>query len=604
MDSSPSRLNKLEKELALARELQLEIPESLLRRIKRLQDQNILLQRLQQHKELRRNRAARVSSDESPAAVLQVGSPTPKRPHAQCTDTLPVFGLSTDHASSRAAAAAAAAAGSGPLPMLALQEDVLAMQTASRAPQDDKLRLELALEREVRQPLEELQELLASVQEEQQLLREEQRWQAQRLEDQESQQLQSQQEQALRLEEALLSQSMRREADLESELHTLEHEERELEEEDRRLKLKAAELRRLEEEVPSSPPFAAGTFTEDVASLEGDEISQQFATTATQDVQQQPHHAQPDELRGQLLDLQHQLLQQEQQQAAERERLQVAQQKLHEELADMQKQLKQQQMKSEMQDHSLSAGLEPAHSHGREEILNPELRLHHVQREQQLGQLEPQNLDEKLLRHGNEGCSPGGFSSAVAESTCESARRRPAETSMRVSGAEEIEGSESQQVPPVYQTAIAIILEHGWDVLHGGQNAGPAWTPLHWAASEGHYGICSMLLRCRADPTYSDEMGRSPLHYATLHGHATTAALLHEARNSATVDEMLLPRKLLLSSECRAEDGDLEDGRLSLASTSGGALSGAPSAPSGTTDCCRSSSLAAAGWQSGSEQRV
>merc|ERR1712137_1409177 len=54
-----------------------------------------------------------------------------------------------------------------------------------------------------------------------------------------------------------------------------------------------------------------------------------------------------------------------------------------------------------------------------------------------------------------------------------------------------------QDIPTVYQTAIAAAQRFGWHEIHG---RGPEWTALHWAASEGRFDICETLLRTAADP--------------------------------------------------------------------------------------------------------
>merc|ERR1719359_592508 len=73
-------------------------------------------------------------------------------------------------------------------------------------------------------------------------------------------------------------------------------------------------------------------------------------------------------------------------------------------------------------------------------------------------------------------------------------------------------------LPPVYEAAVSIVLQHGWHVLHGGENAGPAWTALHWAASEGRLDVCDVLLKANADPGHRDELGRVALDYALENG--------------------------------------------------------------------------------------
>lgn len=82
------------------------------------------------------------------------------------------------------------------------------------------------------------------------------------------------------------------------------------------------------------------------------------------------------------------------------------------------------------------------------------------------------------------------------------------------------------EIPRVYQESLAIILEHGWSTLHGGEHAGPAWTVLHWAAADGRAELCELLLRAEADPLHEDEDGQTALDYALARGHHATAALL------------------------------------------------------------------------------
>jgi len=78
-------------------------------------------------------------------------------------------------------------------------------------------------------------------------------------------------------------------------------------------------------------------------------------------------------------------------------------------------------------------------------------------------------------------------------------------------------------LPELYEAAITIILEHGWEALHGGENGNREWTALHWAACEGRVDICELLLSAGADAGHLDDLGRTALDYA-LHGGARTAA--------------------------------------------------------------------------------
>lgn len=92
----------------------------------------------------------------------------------------------------------------------------------------------------------------------------------------------------------------------------------------------------------------------------------------------------------------------------------------------------------------------------------------------------------------------------------------------------------ADDLPEVYQAAVALILEHGWDALHGGENAGPSWTALHWAAVEGRADVCRLLLDAAADPLHEDEAGCSPLDYAVSERHQAIADMLSMAERQAT----------------------------------------------------------------------
>eukprot|EP00747_Dinoflagellata_sp_TGD_P129090 gnl/TRDRNA2_/TRDRNA2_174627_c2_seq3.p1 gnl/TRDRNA2_/TRDRNA2_174627_c2~~gnl/TRDRNA2_/TRDRNA2_174627_c2_seq3.p1 ORF type:complete len:273 (-),score=38.57 gnl/TRDRNA2_/TRDRNA2_174627_c2_seq3:55-873(-) len=84
-------------------------------------------------------------------------------------------------------------------------------------------------------------------------------------------------------------------------------------------------------------------------------------------------------------------------------------------------------------------------------------------------------------------------------------------------------------LPHVYEAAISLTLKHGWEILHGGPDAVPAWTALHWAAAEGRADVCSLLLAAAADPGFQDEVGKTPLNYANEHRHPAIANLLANA---------------------------------------------------------------------------
>eukprot|EP00931_Biecheleriopsis_adriatica_P053456 TRINITY_DN3127_c0_g1_i6.p1 TRINITY_DN3127_c0_g1~~TRINITY_DN3127_c0_g1_i6.p1 ORF type:complete len:1115 (+),score=267.57 TRINITY_DN3127_c0_g1_i6:272-3346(+) len=122
-------------------------------------------------------------------------------------------------------------------------------------------------------------------------------------------------------------------------------------------------------------------------------------------------------------------------------------------------------------------------------------------------------------------------------------------------------GVDLEALPQVYRAAICIIMEHGWDALHGGEDGGPAWTALHWAASEGRKDLCELLLSCRADAGHKDETGKTPFDFASANGHTATAVLLAGATTQASWSQKLQPSH-------RADEEDLAEG-LSLASEIG-----------------------------------
>ena len=42
------------------------------------------------------------------------------------------------------------------------------------------------------------------------------------------------------------------------------------------------------------------------------------------------------------------------------------------------------------------------------------------------------------------------------------------------------------------------------------------WTPLHWAAAQGHKDVAELLLANKAEVNAKDKDGEMPLHYAAL----------------------------------------------------------------------------------------
>lgn len=87
-------------------------------------------------------------------------------------------------------------------------------------------------------------------------------------------------------------------------------------------------------------------------------------------------------------------------------------------------------------------------------------------------------------------------------------------------------------LPQVYEAAFRLILEHGWDALHGGENSGPAWTALHWAASEGRTDVCAALLGAAANPGHLDELGNTALDYALANNHHAIVEMLSSAQGT------------------------------------------------------------------------
>eukprot|EP00928_Gymnodinium_smaydae_P029680 TRINITY_DN22286_c0_g1_i2.p1 TRINITY_DN22286_c0_g1~~TRINITY_DN22286_c0_g1_i2.p1 ORF type:complete len:395 (+),score=57.65 TRINITY_DN22286_c0_g1_i2:25-1185(+) len=114
-----------------------------------------------------------------------------------------------------------------------------------------------------------------------------------------------------------------------------------------------------------------------------------------------------------------------------------------------------------------------------------------------------------------------------------------------------IDVSSPTALPSVYADAITLIEEHGWDVLHGGEQAGPAWTVLHWAALHGRCDVCMRLLAAAADPELVDERGRSAIDYAVARGNLEAAAILCTARRPIDASSHLeVPDKHCATTRC------------------------------------------------------
>lgn len=73
-------------------------------------------------------------------------------------------------------------------------------------------------------------------------------------------------------------------------------------------------------------------------------------------------------------------------------------------------------------------------------------------------------------------------------------------------------------------TRVEMLLKRGHDV-RAGDSAG--YTPLHYAARNGHYRVCEILLQHGADVNATTPSIQStPLHRAAIQGHATTVETL------------------------------------------------------------------------------
>ncbi|KAL9642671.1 hypothetical protein ABK040_009750 [Willaertia magna] len=63
------------------------------------------------------------------------------------------------------------------------------------------------------------------------------------------------------------------------------------------------------------------------------------------------------------------------------------------------------------------------------------------------------------------------------------------------------------------------------------------WSPLHFAASQGHTQVVSTLCRFAVNLNCVDTLGRTPLHYASLRGHPSVVAVLIEAGADITIKD-------------------------------------------------------------------
>ncbi len=75
------------------------------------------------------------------------------------------------------------------------------------------------------------------------------------------------------------------------------------------------------------------------------------------------------------------------------------------------------------------------------------------------------------------------------------------------------------------------------------------WTPLHYAAFDGHAEIVTTLLDAGADPSAKDQLGWTPLHYAVFDGHAEIVTTLLDAGADATMKDRLGRTPIMINDQ-------------------------------------------------------
>jgi ankyrin repeat protein len=65
------------------------------------------------------------------------------------------------------------------------------------------------------------------------------------------------------------------------------------------------------------------------------------------------------------------------------------------------------------------------------------------------------------------------------------------------------------------------------------------WTPLHWAASEGHRDVAELLLANKGDVDARHNFYQTPLHEAARNGHKAVAELLLANKAEINADYIL-----------------------------------------------------------------